>query len=79
MMINAETELENAQLELVFVPGHAVCEECGAEVEVQDPWAVCPNCQGGHLHAPDGEDMILELIEYRPQVGTGQLHGVGEG
>lgn len=68
-MINAGTDLDGTKLELVFVPGNGVCHDCGAEVKVTDPWTVCPSCGGEHVHAPDGEEMILELMEYRPRVG----------
>jgi hydrogenase nickel incorporation protein HypA/HybF len=70
-MINAGTDLDGTMLELVFVPGQGVCHDCGAEVKVTDPWTVCPGCGGGHVHAPDGEDMIMELIEYRPPLPAG--------
>ncbi len=73
-MMNAGTELDGTQLELVFVPGHGVCHDCGADVDVVDPWTVCSSCRGGHVHAPDGEDMILELIEYRHPV---EMNSIG--
>jgi hydrogenase nickel incorporation protein HypA/HybF len=69
-MMNTGTDLDGTKLDLVFVPGHGVCHDCGADVEVVDPWTVCTSCRGGHVHAPDGEEMILELIEYRPDIGA---------
>lgn len=57
--------LEGSELELVFVPGKGTCFDCGAEADVTEPWQACPKCESGHLHAPDGEDMTLEEIEYR--------------
>ncbi|MCA1736068.1 MAG: hydrogenase maturation nickel metallochaperone HypA [Actinobacteria bacterium] len=57
--------LEGSRLELDFVPGSGVCFDCGAEVAVTEPWQACPQCESGHLHAPDGEDLILEEVEYR--------------
>ena len=70
-MLNAGTDLDNTKLELVLVPGQGVCHACGADVEVVDPWTVCSGCGGAHVHAADGEEMILELIEYRPPVEVG--------
>lgn len=65
----AGTEAENATVELIVVPVRAKCLTCNAESESDDLIAVCPQCGGFDLDLTNGEEIILEFIEYAPAAG----------
>lgn len=66
-MISSGTELDGAALEIVEVPAVARCQDCGESFEVTEPWAECRRCGGG-LDVDGGSEMVLESVEYRPEV-----------
>jgi hydrogenase nickel incorporation protein HypA/HybF len=60
----AGTEAENAAVDLVVIPARAVCRTCREEVESADVITVCPKCTGIDLDLTEGEELILESLEY---------------
>ncbi|MDJ0931243.1 hydrogenase maturation nickel metallochaperone HypA [Breoghania sp.] len=56
-----QTFADGALLEIEQPPGQAICQDCGAEVEVESHVSACPKC-GGHSLAPVGGDE-MQLIE----------------
>jgi hydrogenase nickel incorporation protein HypA/HybF len=56
------TVLEGARLDIVEIPGRARCRECGAEVEVEDPIALCP-CGGVDLEILQGRELRVKEVE----------------
>ena len=56
-----QTFAEGARLEIEQPPGEAVCQECGARVEVESRLAACPQC-GSYGLAPIGGDE-MQLVE----------------
>ncbi|WP_068114258.1 hydrogenase maturation nickel metallochaperone HypA [Tropicimonas marinistellae] len=56
------SEAEGAELEMLDLPGRAVCYDCEAEVEIDDRFAPCPRCGGGKLMPTGGSEMrILDM------------------
>ncbi len=51
---------EGAALELLDVPGRAMCFDCGEEVEIADRLDPCPNCGGGRLMPTGGDEMRIK-------------------
>ena len=64
-----ESEAENAFLDLVVTSARAVCRACKAETESADRIITCPNCGAFELDLVQGEEIILESIEYEAASG----------
>lgn len=56
------TPLEGAFLEIVDVPGMAICRECGASIGVDDPVPLCP-CGGIDLNVVQGQELLVKEVE----------------
>lgn len=56
------TPLEGATLEIVEVPGAAVCEDCGATVAMERPYGRCA-CGGAKLRLVAGEELKIKTME----------------
>lgn len=54
---------EGAALEMVDLPGRALCYDCGQEVEIDDRLAPCPLCGGGRLMPVAGDEMRIKDME----------------
>lgn len=54
---------EGAALEMLDVPGKAMCLDCVEEVEIADRLAPCPRCGGGKLMPTGGDEMRLKDLE----------------
>lgn len=52
---------EGAALEMIDLPGRALCFDCGDPVEIDDRFAPCPNCGGGRLLPEEGEMRIRDM------------------
>jgi len=54
---------EGARLEMVDLPGRAMCYDCMVEVEIDDRLAPCPRCGGGKLMPVAGDEMRIKDME----------------
>lgn len=70
-MVRTGTELNDATLDLVEVPGLGTCNECGAETQMENAWDPCPTCGEHALSATNADEMILEEVEYHALAGEG--------
>ncbi len=57
------TELQDAKLEIVTIPGVARCLDCEEEFRIDLKSMRCPFCQGDKLMPISGNDMTLREIE----------------
>lgn len=57
----AGTALEGAELEIVEIPGRAICDDCGRSVTLSAPYGVC-EC-GGILRIVAGRELRLKEME----------------
>jgi hydrogenase nickel incorporation protein HypA/HybF len=57
-----DTVLEGAILEIVEIPGLAKCRQCGAEIALDKPFAVC-SCGSVQLDLITGEELKIKEIE----------------
>lgn len=55
------TAAQGAALEVVEVPGRGRCEGCGAEVPLEAPIGLCPECGAARLRLIAGEE--LKIVE----------------
>lgn len=54
---------EGARLEMLDLPGKAMCYECMETVEIDDRLAPCPRCGGGRLIPQSGDEMRVRDME----------------
>lgn len=54
---------EGAALEMIDLPGRAMCFDCGREVEIEDRLDPCPSCGGGKLMPMGGDEMRIKDLE----------------
>lgn len=66
-LVTEGTELGGSSLELVEVPADGRCRSCDKTFAAVRRWDVCPECGSGNVAVHNGNGMILEQIEYRPE------------
>jgi hydrogenase nickel incorporation protein HypA/HybF len=61
--IRIGTLAEEAKLEIVRVPGQALCIDCGKQVHLVHRFASCPDCGGEKLQVSGGDEMRIKELE----------------
>lgn len=54
---------EGAVLEIIDLPGRALCYDCGESAELNDRLDPCPLCGGGRLMPEAGDEMRIKDME----------------
>jgi hydrogenase nickel incorporation protein HypA/HybF len=54
---------EGAMLEIIDLPGRALCYDCETTVELDDRFDPCPLCGGGRLLPQGGDEMRVKDME----------------
>ena len=54
---------EGAALELIDLPGEAMCYDCAKQVEIEDRLSPCPDCGGGRLLPIAGDELRIKDLE----------------
>ena len=54
---------EGAALEMIDLPGKAMCFDCAKEVEIAERLDPCPLCGGGKLMPMGGDEMRIKDLE----------------
>lgn len=54
---------EGAKLEMIDLPGLAMCYDCMKEVQINDRLDPCPICGGGRLVPVAGDEMRIKDME----------------
>lgn len=54
---------EGAVLEMIDLPGFALCYDCGDRVEIADRLSLCPLCGSGKLLPQGGDEMRIKDME----------------
>jgi len=54
---------EGADLEMIDLPGRALCYDCMKEVEINHRLDPCPDCGGGKLMPQGGDEMRIKDLE----------------
>lgn len=57
------TLAEEARMEIIRVPGQALCMDCGKQVHVNERYASCPECGGEKLQVSSGDEMRIKELE----------------
>ncbi len=61
--ITKGTLAEGARLEIEDVPIHGRCGQCGKEFILEDPFCLCPDCQGPNIVILTGREFFISEIE----------------
>ncbi|HEX4024160.1 MAG TPA: hydrogenase maturation nickel metallochaperone HypA [Steroidobacteraceae bacterium] len=56
------TVLQDAQLEIIEIPGRAVCCRCGAQLTLNEPFGRC-DCGSTELTVIAGQELRIEQME----------------
>jgi hydrogenase nickel incorporation protein HypA/HybF len=56
------TLAEGAKLQIIETPGAGICLACGAEVEMQEQYGLCPSCGSPRLKITAGNQMRVKDI-----------------
>ncbi|HCU54060.1 MAG TPA: hydrogenase maturation nickel metallochaperone HypA [Gammaproteobacteria bacterium] len=54
---------EGARLEIIETPGAGRCFDCGETVEMQEQFALCPECGSGRVQITRGSEMRVKELE----------------
>lgn len=54
---------EGARLEMIDLPGKAMCHDCAALVGIDDRFDPCPLCGGSRLMPEGGDEMRIRNME----------------
>jgi len=54
---------EGAALDMIDLPGRALCFDCGGDVEIADRLDPCPDCGGTKLVPSGGTEMRIKDLE----------------
>lgn len=54
---------EGAALEMIDLPGRALCFDCGQSVTIEDRLSPCPECGGARLLPEGGDEMRIRDME----------------
>jgi len=54
---------DGARLEIIDIPGQAVCLQCKSRAEVQQRFDACPNCGAVALLIEKGEELRIKELE----------------
>lgn len=69
-IISQATIAEGAVLHFNRVRARMRCDDCGAEFEMLDQLAPCPECASIHLKLIAGDEFWLESIEIEKETGA---------
>jgi hydrogenase nickel incorporation protein HypA/HybF len=61
-MVAAGTLAEGARVDLVVLPVHSACRQCGASAESYEQPLACANCGSTDLDVSGGDELLLESI-----------------
>lgn len=62
-VVKRGTLAEDAELEIIHVPGQAWCMPCGKTVSIQQRFDACPHCGGYQLQISGGEELRIKELE----------------
>jgi len=56
---------EDATAEVVIAAIRGHCPDCGSDFDAEEPVLFCASCRGVCVEQSGGDELVLELIEYR--------------
>lgn len=68
--LRRDTVAAHAELVIVPVPVHVLCESCGAQSETTANRLVCPHCSSTRTIVTSGDEMLLESVDLVFEEGT---------
>ena len=61
--VSQDTLVEGATLEILELPGTGQCQDCGAEVELEARFDLCPACGDGFVTVTGGTELRIKDID----------------
>lgn len=61
--VTKDTIVENALLEMKFLPIIMCCKACGFSSEIDDYVFICPQCESAQLDIIQGQELLISHIE----------------
>ena len=74
-VISKDTKAEGAEIIIEEVPLRVICESCGQESELDEPYFFCPKCQSPKLKIISGRELFIESIEVEELNQEGASYG----
>jgi hydrogenase nickel incorporation protein HypA/HybF len=62
-VVMRDSPAEGARLDMIDLPGRALCYDCGKAVEIEDRLDPCPLCGGGRLIPEGGDELRIKDME----------------
>lgn len=62
-MLSEDTPLSSAALNIEILPIIAVCGDCGANFESEEPVIICPECSSMNADMIQGRELLVDSIE----------------
>lgn len=73
-------DMDDAHLELEWVPAQVLCRSCGAESQIASRFSVaCPGCGSADVQVTHGEEFMVTSIEVGDAAVAGSSEGVHNG
>ncbi|NOX47245.1 MAG: hydrogenase maturation nickel metallochaperone HypA [Chlorobi bacterium] len=57
------TMLEKAKVKITTIPGKAKCSDCGAEFEIEELYAPCPECGNPFADIIQGKELKVKSLK----------------
>ena len=61
--IRTGTLAEEARMEIIRLPGQALCMDCGKQIHLGERYGFCPECGSGKLQISGGDEMRIKELE----------------
>lgn len=58
-----DTVVEGARLQVISIPGRGRCHTCDTDVDLEQPYGVCPQCSENNLELLQGEELRIREME----------------
>jgi hydrogenase nickel incorporation protein HypA/HybF len=61
--VSQDTLAEGASLDILELPGTGLCQDCGAQVEIEARFDLCPACGEGFVTVTGGTELRIKDID----------------
>jgi hydrogenase nickel incorporation protein HypA/HybF len=61
--VSKDTEFENAELEIEYVPLRIKCRDCKSEMQIDEPFMFCRECESFQVEITTGKELLVESFE----------------
>jgi hydrogenase nickel incorporation protein HypA/HybF len=62
-IVSKDTEFENANLVVKYIPLKIKCSDCGCEMEIDEPFMFCRKCESFKVKVTAGNELHVDSFE----------------